>query len=282
MPGSSSAASSVRASASSLPRSPQPTKTMTSASAHLTICCSSTVLPVPNPPGTAAVAPLATGNSRSTTRWPVARGIDGANNGTVDIGAFESQGFTLTAVSGNNQDTPLNGSGPPAGGGGDRQQPGGASDGRCFDFHRPRRQPQADHQPAGPGLRPPHPAAASLPVRVASRSAPPVSLCKRLDSLPVPEQPSRDSGDHCRPGRCQRGHAGDPRHGLRPVGKQQRHDHRCDRPINSVTVDGITVNSSTQITLTVSGTLADGDVLSAIVTTDGSSAPTTVAVVGRS
>ena len=71
--GSSSASNSSRTSASSLPRSPQPTYTITAASHHLAICCSSTVLPVPNPPGIAAVLPRAIGNSRSRTRWPVTR-----------------------------------------------------------------------------------------------------------------------------------------------------------------------------------------------------------------
>ena len=70
----SSSASSPSMSASSLPRSPQPTYTITSASHHFVICCSSTVLPVPNPPGTAQLPPLATGNSTSTTRCPVSSG----------------------------------------------------------------------------------------------------------------------------------------------------------------------------------------------------------------
>ena len=47
---------------------------MTSASHHLAICCSSTVLPVPNPPGTAVVPPRVTGNSASITRCPVTSG----------------------------------------------------------------------------------------------------------------------------------------------------------------------------------------------------------------
>src|SRR5512142_1321688 len=73
-PGSLRLASSVSMSASSLPRSPQPTYTITSASHHFVICCSSTVLPVPNPPGTAQLPPLANGNSTSTTRCPVSSG----------------------------------------------------------------------------------------------------------------------------------------------------------------------------------------------------------------
>ena len=47
---------------------------MTSASHHLATCCSRTVLPVPKPPGTAAVLPRAMGNSRSSTRCPVSSG----------------------------------------------------------------------------------------------------------------------------------------------------------------------------------------------------------------
>ena len=48
-------------SASSLPRSPQATYTITSASHHFAICCKTIVLPVPKPPGTAAVLPCAIG-----------------------------------------------------------------------------------------------------------------------------------------------------------------------------------------------------------------------------
>ena len=59
--GSSRSSSSATTSAISLPRSPQPTYTMTSASHHLAICCSRTVFPVPNPPGTAALLPRVTG-----------------------------------------------------------------------------------------------------------------------------------------------------------------------------------------------------------------------------
>jgi hypothetical protein len=44
---------------------------MTSASHHFASCCSRTVLPVPKPPGTAAVLPRATGKSKSSTRCPV-------------------------------------------------------------------------------------------------------------------------------------------------------------------------------------------------------------------
>jgi parallel beta-helix repeat protein len=51
-------------------------------------------------------------------------------------------------------------------------------------------------------------------------------------------------------------------------------------PANVVTVNNITINSPTQLTAQVSGTLTDGDVLSASVTTDGASSnATSVAVV---
>ncbi len=85
------------ASASSLPRSPHPMKTTTSTSAHLTICWSSIVLPVPNPPGTAAVAPWAMGKKRSTTRWPVTRGAKGRSRSRTGRGqrtGHSSQRFT--------------------------------------------------------------------------------------------------------------------------------------------------------------------------------------------
>ena len=46
-------------------------KMMTSALQNLEICCSTTVLPAPKPPGTMAEPPRATGNRASRTRWPV-------------------------------------------------------------------------------------------------------------------------------------------------------------------------------------------------------------------
>ena len=69
--GSSSCGNSSSTSAISLPRSPQPTYTITSASHHLASASCSTVLPVPKPPGSAARPPRATGNSVSRMRWPV-------------------------------------------------------------------------------------------------------------------------------------------------------------------------------------------------------------------
>jgi hypothetical protein len=72
--GSVSSASSASTSAISLPRSPHPTYTMTWAAHHFAICCSSMVLPVPNPPGTATVLPRATGKTASMTRCPVSSG----------------------------------------------------------------------------------------------------------------------------------------------------------------------------------------------------------------
>ena len=47
-----------------------------SASHHLAIWCCVIVLPVPKPPGIAAVPPLAIGNSVSITRCPVTKGIE--------------------------------------------------------------------------------------------------------------------------------------------------------------------------------------------------------------
>ena len=47
---------------------------MISASDHLAIWCWVIVFPVPKPPGTAAVPPLAMGNRVSRIRWPVTRG----------------------------------------------------------------------------------------------------------------------------------------------------------------------------------------------------------------
>ena len=47
---------------------------MMSASHHLASWCWVIVLPVPKPPGMAAVPPLAMGNMVSSTRWPVISG----------------------------------------------------------------------------------------------------------------------------------------------------------------------------------------------------------------
>ena len=73
--GSSSRGSSSSTSAISLPRSPQPTYTMMSASLHLASDCCSTVLPVPKLPGIAARPPRAIGNSVSRMRCPVIIGL---------------------------------------------------------------------------------------------------------------------------------------------------------------------------------------------------------------
>ena len=72
--GSSSSLNSFSTCVISLPRSPQPTYTMMSASHHLASWCCVIVLPVPKPPGTAAAPPLAMGNRLSMTRWPVTSG----------------------------------------------------------------------------------------------------------------------------------------------------------------------------------------------------------------
>ena len=50
-----------------------------SASHHLASWCWFIVLPVPKPPGIAAVPPLAIGKSVSITRCPVMSGIDGVS-----------------------------------------------------------------------------------------------------------------------------------------------------------------------------------------------------------
>src|SRR3989304_3602726 len=63
----------------SLPRSPQPTYTTMSLLENLAMLCSTTVLPVPKPPGTMAVPPSATGRSVSKTLWPVMNGTEGGS-----------------------------------------------------------------------------------------------------------------------------------------------------------------------------------------------------------
>jgi len=75
--GSTSSGKSVSTSVISFPRSPHPTKTMTSAPACLARDCSTTVFPVPNPPGMIAAPPAARGNSTSNTRCPVMNGSVG-------------------------------------------------------------------------------------------------------------------------------------------------------------------------------------------------------------
>ncbi len=77
--GSRSSGNSMSTSVISLPRSPQPTYTMMSASAHLASWCWTTVLPEPNGPGMHAVPPLATGKKVSSTRCPVMRGSEGVS-----------------------------------------------------------------------------------------------------------------------------------------------------------------------------------------------------------
>ena len=65
---------SVSTSVISLPRSPHPMYTMMSASHHLASACWVIVLPVPKPPGMAAVPPRDRGKNTSITRCPVTRG----------------------------------------------------------------------------------------------------------------------------------------------------------------------------------------------------------------
>ena len=63
----------------SFPRSPQPTYTMMSAFDHLERVCCTTVFPLPNGPGTAAVPPIATGKRTSRIRWPVTNSSVGSS-----------------------------------------------------------------------------------------------------------------------------------------------------------------------------------------------------------
>ncbi|OPZ76931.1 MAG: hypothetical protein BWY79_01391 [Actinobacteria bacterium ADurb.Bin444] len=72
--GSTSCGNSLSTSAISLPRSPQPTYTTTSAAACRASDCSITVLPVPNPPGTETEPPSVMGKKKSKTRCPVMKG----------------------------------------------------------------------------------------------------------------------------------------------------------------------------------------------------------------
>src|SRR5665647_2301575 len=67
---------------------------MTSASHHFATYCSSTVLPVPKPPGTAAAEPRASGNSRSSTRWPVPSGTTSSRRSRKGRGRRTGHGST--------------------------------------------------------------------------------------------------------------------------------------------------------------------------------------------
>ena len=69
--GSINSGNSFNTSVISFPRSPQPTYTTISTSAHFAIWCCTTVLPAPNGPGTAAAPPFVTGKKVSITRCPV-------------------------------------------------------------------------------------------------------------------------------------------------------------------------------------------------------------------
>ena len=80
--GSSSSGKWATTSAISFPRSPHPISMMTSASDHLAICWSVTVLPVPKPPGMAAAPPFAHGKNVSMTLWPV---ISGCSRGSLSF-----------------------------------------------------------------------------------------------------------------------------------------------------------------------------------------------------
>lgn len=89
--GSSRRGNSSSTSAISLPRSPQPTYTMTSAAPNFAMDCSSTVFPVPKPPGTMAVPPSATGKSTSRMRWPVRKGVSGGSRRATGRGRRTGQ-----------------------------------------------------------------------------------------------------------------------------------------------------------------------------------------------
>jgi len=208
------------------------------------------------------------------------RGLPRILNGTVDIGAFESQGFMLHTVSGNNQDATLNSPLPsplvvavtannaaePTVGGwltfttvnGSMTQTIDA-DGQATLYMLPQ------GNVAGPcGVTV---SAAGVPLGgsvVFQLTTNPVvtpattAVPATADSFPLVINGA----------------------GFDPSGTNNVTISDLTNPANIVTVGNSTINSTTQLTVAVSGIFADGDVLSAIVTTDGAtSAPTAVAVV---
>ena len=68
---------------------------MTSALQPLASASSSTVLPVPNPPGTAALPPCATGNRQSMIRWPVTIGTTAGKRRRTGRGARTGQSWHI-------------------------------------------------------------------------------------------------------------------------------------------------------------------------------------------
>ena len=96
--GSSSCGNSSSTPAISLPRSPQPRYTITSALQPLARLSSRIVLPVPNPPGMAALPPSATGNSESRMRWPVTSGSSDVRRARTGRGVRTGQKW-LSATS---------------------------------------------------------------------------------------------------------------------------------------------------------------------------------------
>merc|ERR1712070_226010 len=74
-----SSGKSFTTSAISLPRSPQPTYTTASLLENFDRDWEITVLPQPNAPGTAQVPPSTEGNTASSTRCPVIRGLFAAS-----------------------------------------------------------------------------------------------------------------------------------------------------------------------------------------------------------
>ena len=208
------------------------------------------------------------------------RGLPRIVNGKVDIGAFESKGFTLTLVSGDNQCTPLNTplscplvvaitannpAEPVAGGRLTFAIPGG----------RFKRIIDGNGQGSLPTL--PSSSVAGLSSVIVSAAGVPASGSV---SFHLTNDPVVTPATSAVPATASSAPLVIHGMGFDPNGTNNVILIDLTNPGSIVTVDSITVNSTTQLTLKVSGTFADGDVLSAVVTTDeASSAPTSVAVV---
>ena len=70
---------------------------MTSALQPLASVSSSTVLPVPKPPGMAALPPSATGNRQSMTRWPVTSGSPDGSRARTGRGTRTGQSWPMAS-----------------------------------------------------------------------------------------------------------------------------------------------------------------------------------------
>ena len=70
---------------------------MTSAWQDFASASSSTVLPVPKPPGIAALPPSATGNSASRMRWPVRSGAAEGSRAWTGRGSRTGQKWLIAA-----------------------------------------------------------------------------------------------------------------------------------------------------------------------------------------